>query len=163
MQITSYLILSILISLLLFSCNKDYVDISQSEFLENVLPKAEINSVSIENNELFLVATSDNKTYSVKDEGSNSFDVLLNKIQSENQNIEVSYAHGANSFGHIFFLIPFLIPFLILLHILFLWIALRRIIQSAVAPTEKLVYTIISIFVPLVGPLIYLTTKKNRA
>nr|WP_237690414.1 PLD nuclease N-terminal domain-containing protein [Salegentibacter tibetensis] len=54
-----------------------------------------------------------------------------------------------------------IIPLLILVHIILLWIALRRIIRSQIESTEKLVYTIIALFFTFFGPIIYLTTGKR--
>ncbi|MCM4167500.1 hypothetical protein KCTC52924_01001 [Arenibacter antarcticus] len=161
MQKTSIFILSIFISVLLFSCTGDYEEVSEQEFINNILPEVDINNVTIKNNELILISTNDNERYRIKGNPPNSLNILINKIQSENQNFGVTYTDEPNYFGSIFLLIPILMPFIILVHIILLWVALRRIIQSTVAPMEKLVYTIISIFVPLFGPIIYLTTKKN--
>ncbi len=76
----------------------------------------------------------------------------------------VSYTTESNSLSYkifIFQLFSLIIPFLILAHIILLWISLRRIIKSEIDNMEKMVYTIISIFFPFFGSIIYLTTKKR--
>ncbi|WP_417886454.1 PLDc N-terminal domain-containing protein [Zunongwangia sp.] len=58
-------------------------------------------------------------------------------------------------------LLNLLIPILIISHIILICIALRKIIKSTANDLEKILYAIISIFVPFFGPIIYLTTKPK--
>jgi len=45
----------------LFSCGKDYEEISKLEFIDKVLPKVEINNVEVRNNEIILIYTNEKK------------------------------------------------------------------------------------------------------
>ncbi len=164
MQKTKLFIFSILISTLLFSCGKDYAEVSKSEFINKVLPKVDIVKVEIKNNEKLLIYTSENKSYVIKDFSPNSMDGFLNEIKSKNKNMHVSYINVSNSISNqliMFQLFTLIIPFLILAHIILLWVSLRKIIKSEIDNIEKIVYTIISIFFPFFGSIIYLTTKKH--
>jgi ATP-dependent Zn protease len=162
MKKNTLLILSVLISTLLISCGNSQ-EVSKSEFIDNVLPKVEINNVEIRNNEIILIHTNENKPYKIKDVPPYSIDDFLNEIISKNEKISVHYTNESNGNYYIlsiFQLFSLIIPFLILAHIILLWISLRRIIKSEIDNMEKMVYTIISIFFPFFGSIIYLTTKK---
>lgn len=164
MQKKSTFILSVLISALLFSCGKNYKDISKLEFMDKVLPKVEINHVEVRNLETLLIYTNDKKPYKIKDIPSNSIDDFLKEIKSKNDNMYVSYTTESNNLSFkliIFQLFTLIIPFLILAHIILLWISLRKIIKSEVDNMEKILYTIISIFFPFFGSVLYLTTKRR--
>lgn len=127
--------------------------------MEEVLPNSTVHTISVKNNNAIIETATAAKAFRIKDVPAEDLEVLLNKIQSKNDQVAVTFSQESNSMPNIFFLMPFLMPFLILLHIILLWVALRIIIKSAVDPMEKLVHTFISILVPFFGPLIYLTTK----
>ncbi len=164
MQKTKLFIFSILISTLLFSCGDDYEKVSKSEFIKKVLPKNDINKVVVENNDKLFIYTNENKPYSIEDLSPNTIEDFLNELKSKNENMYVEYGTKSNSFSiklMMFQLFSLIIPFLFLAHIILLWISLRRIIKSEIDNMEKMVYTIISLFFPFFGSIIYLTTKKR--
>lgn len=164
MQKTKLFFLSILISTLFISCSKDYDEVSESEFINNVLPTVGINRVVVENTDKILIYTDKNNSYVIENFSPNSIDDFLNKLKSKNENMYVVYTTESNDFSYKLFLFQFftlIIPFLIFAHFLLLWISLRKIIKSKIDTLEKILYAIISIFFPFFGSLIYLTTKKS--
>ncbi len=54
MKKTTFFVLSIAISLLLFSCSSDYKDVSQREFLEEALPNSTVHTISVKNNNAII-------------------------------------------------------------------------------------------------------------
>lgn len=154
------LILSILFSFLLSSCSKNYKEVSESEFINNILPNIEINNMEVNKNEV-IVHTNEEKGYKVKLDSPNSVPAFLNKIASQNKNFSVLHDSSENTLI-LLTLLPLVFPLIILIHIILLTIALSRIIKSEINSVEKLVYTIISLFFIVIGPIIYLTTKKSN-
>ncbi len=160
-KITIYLTL-VLFTILLLSCSSDYQEISGSEFVEKVLPNVDVQSIEVKNQEEILIST-DQEHYKIELNSGSSIQEYLNIIRSYDDNFNETYT-ASEGFRPSLFLYQFFIalfPLLILLHIILLWIVLRKIIRSGVESVEKLIYTMIVIFVPFMGPIIYLTTKRR--
>lgn len=164
----NYLIIfSFLFAILFIACSNDKRDVSASEFINDILPEVEVKQVLVENMEKILIQTAGSETYSIN---INSMDrmeteAFLNRIRMETNEIPVSYQSTPSPTAYIFellSLLPLISLFLILIHIILLWIALKRIIKSEIDNIEKLVYTIISIFFPFFGPIIYFTAGRKR-
>ncbi len=167
MQKSKSLIVLVLFSILLVSCGKDYEEVSGPEFINTVLPEVDVNHVEImtRTNEI-TVYTDKQETYKVNLGSRNSIkkQEILNEIKAKNPEITETYVTESNElfpFLLIYQALYLIIPIFMLFHIILLWIALRRIIRSQIESTEKLVYTIIAIFFPFFGPIIYLTTGKR--
>ena len=161
-KITIYLTL-VFSTILLLSCSSDNQEISSSEFIEKILPKVDVQSIEVKNQGEILIFT-DQEPYKIELNSGSSTNEFINIIRSKDNNFNITYT-ASEGFIPSLFLFQFftaLFPLLILLHIILLWIVLRKIIKSEVESLEKLVYTMIVIFVPFIGPIIYLTTKKRN-
>lgn len=163
MRIKTLYLLLVLLPFLFFSCGKDHNEISETQFINSVLPEVEIDRVEIKNLEDALVYTNEQKTYKITLGSRNSAEEFVNRIRAKNEKVAIGYTTESSSpfWVSIMQFLPLIFPLLILIHLILLWIALRRIIKSHTDNIEKLVYTIISIFFPFFGPIIYLTTNKG--
>ena len=167
MRNTTFSILFVLFSIFLSSCS-NHKEVSKTEFINTVLPKVDVNYVEIKNNEKILVHTVEEETYKVNAGSMTRGEIneFVDTIRARNEHISVHQETilGSNHPGrYLLDFIPFIFPLLFIIHIILLWIALKRIIRSNIDSMEKLVYTIISIFFPFFGPILYLTTgKKHR-
>ncbi|MBZ9729405.1 PLDc N-terminal domain-containing protein [Salegentibacter sp. JZCK2] len=129
-------------------------------------PEVDVNNIEIKKDEL-MVHTAEEETYKVNLGSRNSIkkQEFLNEIKAKNPGMTETYVTESNELFSSFLLLYqalyLIIPLLILVHIILLWIALRRIIRSQIESTEKLVYTIIALFFTFFGPIIYLTTGKR--
>ena len=167
MQKSKSLIVLVLFSILSISCGEDHKEVSVSEFTNTVLPEIEINNVEAmtETNEI-IIYTVEEDTYKVNLGTMDPIEKheLMNEIKVKNPGVTETYVLESNELFSpflIFQALYLIIPILILTHIILLWIALKKIIRSQIESTEKLVYTIITIFFPVFGSIIYLTTGKR--
>lgn len=163
MQKRVFVFFSIFVSILSFSCSNDYKEITLTEFTEKVLPSEEIQKVVLKNQEELLISTSQKETYKIEPISQYNIEELVSTIQTNNKNVNITYQQETNAFYGLLFwqFINLLVIILFISHIILLCIALRKIIKSAANDLEKILYAIISIFVPFFGPIIYLTTKPK--
>ena len=91
---------------------------------------------------------------------------LVHFLILNDDNISVHYtsaSNGSNLGLFVWQTLYLIFPVIILCHIVFLWISLKKIIKSKTDNSEKILSAIISIFFPLFGPLVYLTTKQKSS
>ncbi|ETN93851.1 hypothetical protein [Zhouia amylolytica] len=165
-MLKKFISLSVLLFCYVFiSCNSRTQKASETEFINEILPQINIGSLEIENKKSLKVITEKDKTYLVELTSTKEINDLVEKILEENPSIPISRFSKTNNsyFNHAIFymLIQFLMPFLIIIHLILLWVCLKKILKSPVHGSDKLTNTIIVIFVPLLGSIIYLTTKKE--
>ncbi|MDX1327017.1 MAG: hypothetical protein R3299_04870 [Arenibacter sp.] len=103
MKKTILFIVSIASFLLLLSCSSKYKNVSQKEFMEAVLPNTTVHSISVINNNAIIETTTAAKAYRIKEVPAKDLEVLLNKIQSENDQVGVTFSQGSNSMPSVFF------------------------------------------------------------
>jgi uncharacterized membrane protein len=68
---------------------------------------------------------------------------------------------GASSFGLLAFLVP--AAFGLLCFLFWLWMLIDVITNTRIAGTEKIVWVIVVIFLPVVGSLIYFFVGRQKA
>lgn len=154
----------IFISVVLLSCSNDYKDVSKSEFITKILPTVEVEKVTIKNNEEVLVETEANEHYRIELGSVGQANSFINELDSVDDNFKVIYDHSSpgTEITLIFWqTLSLIIPLLMLAHIVLLLVAIRKILKSGTENSEKILNTIISIFIPFFGPIIYLTNKKQ--
>lgn len=153
----------VLVLLLIFSCSKDYRDISPQEITE-MLPELEINRIQVVEGEVVRLHVANGKPYQVdldQIEGTGSF---VSLIKEWNENASVEYIHSTGRFSWsliLYQLFTILILLLIVLQVVLLWFSLKKIIRGKYDPMEKLVHLGIVLFAPVIGPLVFLSTKRS--
>ncbi|WP_417886453.1 ATP-dependent metallopeptidase FtsH/Yme1/Tma family protein [Zunongwangia sp.] len=84
------------ITLLSTSCSKDYKEIPKSEFTETILPAEKIEKVVVENGEYLIIYTSEKIPYKIVSISNYEINPLVEKIQSNNKNVDISYEQRIN-------------------------------------------------------------------
>lgn len=159
-----FFILLTLLAVMATSCGKNYREVSSAEFTEKLLPKLNVKHLVVENNENLIIYTEEKTPYKIEIDSPTRLNETIDAIRSKNKNSSITYISEAENFQlglFIWQMIYRVIPILILIHVILLWITLRKIIKSEKDHMEKMLYAIISIFFPFFGSLIYLTTKQN--
>ncbi|MDN3595353.1 PLDc N-terminal domain-containing protein [Zunongwangia endophytica] len=155
-------LIPLLICLISIGCGSDSKEISLNEFNEEILPSEEIKKVVIEDREDIFIYTSEKVPYRLKASEIGDIEEFIDHLYSQQENIDITYNANVNNTGLLLWqLFNLLVPILLLTHIILLWIALRKVIKSTAGDLEKILYAMISIFVPFFGPIIYLTTKPK--
>ncbi|WBL22942.1 ATP-dependent metallopeptidase FtsH/Yme1/Tma family protein [Zunongwangia sp. HRR-M8] len=155
-------LIPVLICLISVGCGKDSKEISLTEFKEEILPSEEIEKVVIEDREDIFIYTSEKAPYKLKASEIGNIEEFIDNLHSQQENIDITYNTNVTNTGILLWqLFNLLVPILLLIHIILLWISLRKVIKSTAGDLEKILYAMISILVPFFGPIIYLTTKRR--
>lgn len=153
----------VILLFLMFSCSKDYRKISPLEITE-MLPELKINRIEVVEGEIVRLHVANGKPYQVDLDQVEGKENFISHIRDWNENASVEYIHSTGSYSWflIFYqLFQILILLLIILQVVLLWFSLKRIIRERYEPMEKLVHLVIVLFAPVIGPLVYLTSKKS--
>ena len=145
------------------SCSKDSTEISASEFTIDVLPEVNVDRIEVVDDQQVLIYTNGKKPYLVKLEKSGFVEGFVDRIRFENENASVQYTYQKNDFSWFltfYQILPILFVMLILLQIILLWFSLKKITKGRYEPLEKLVHLVIVLFAPVIGPLVFLTSRR---
>lgn len=163
MQRSLLLMGTVLILLLNGSCSKDYREISALE-ITKMLPELKIDHIEVVEGEFVRLHVADGKPYQVDLDRVESEENFVSHVKAWNENASVEYVNRTGSFSWaitFYQLLPILFLLLIILHIVLLWLSLKKIIKRHDAPMEKLVHLIMVLFAPVIGPIVFLSTKKS--
>ncbi|MHA6278652.1 hypothetical protein ACXYMT_00585 [Salinimicrobium sp. CAU 1759] len=145
------------------SCSKDSNEISASEFTTEVLPEEQVNRIEVVDDQQVLLYTNEKIPYLVKLEKRGMAESFVDRIRFENENASVQYTYQKRDFSWFltfYQLLPILFVTLILLQIILLWFSLKKITKGRYEPLEKLVHLVIVLFAPIIGPLVFLTSRR---
>lgn len=162
----SILYLGIALTLLLLSsCSKDYTEISATEFTAEVLPQIQVERIEVIKNRLVRIFPYKGTPYEVELEQADSAVAFVARIRAQNENAQVEYVIDEGSMSWIltiYQLIPLIFLLLFILQIVLLWLSIKKILKSGNDNMEKLVHSVIVIFAPLIGPILFLTTRNTK-
>jgi hypothetical protein len=164
------LIIYFAISLIFISCGLNEKKITQVEF-ERLFTHDSIQSISLLNNDKVARIrikrfSGKNKMYILPIESPESFEISFNKLKSNlnAQHIFSSYSLSSSSGSDWpMYIIPFIyLLFLLSLLILFL-IAVIDVLKSRFeTATDKLIWFLVILFVPLIGPILYFNIGRKQ-
>ncbi|MCH4822092.1 PLD nuclease N-terminal domain-containing protein [Gramella lutea] len=150
--------------MMLMSCSKDHKNVSRSEFIKIILPEADVQNVTVKDENSVLIKTDENAQYRVEVNSAKQANEFIKEIESQDNSFSIIYDVSSEGIGAalaIWQFLYFLFPALLLAHVVLLWVALRKIIRSGEDGMHKILYAMISIFFPFFGPIIYLKAKKR--
>lgn len=151
--------------LLTVACStNDYNEITASEFTADVLPEVRVDRIEIVDDQQVLIYTNEEKPYSVELEERGIAEAFANRIRFENENASIQYIYKKSDFSWFltfYQLLPFLFLLLLLLQVILLWFSLKRITKGIYDPLEKMVHLIIVLFAPVIGPIVFLSSRKS--
>lgn len=153
----------ILIAGLLFSCTEKRQEISQNEF-DRLITADSIESLHVYNDEMAVIT----KRSSFADEeklvllipSAESFRNQLNTRYSKNKITNLSFIRNGGSNLLLLNLIPIVLLICILIFFLIASIDILR--NRFVSDIEKLIWILVVILVPIVGPSLYLLIGKKQ-
>ena len=152
----------ILVCSVLFSCRKDYREVSRDTFIHKVLPVERVSMVTVHNNKVIEIYTGKALPYRVTVASEETTHDLIEKIYVKNLAATVSYSNGEQQYN-LMLVSQLLILFILLsimAHLILMSISLKKIISLEEKVNEKLYQTLLVVFLPLIGPMMYLTSGE---
>lgn len=165
MRLPNRILLSLLcISLsLAVGCQKRYQDISKQTLVSEILPYEQIEQVTVVRNESVNLETVEKQSYRIIISDIEDLKDIINQIQAKQANTPVKYTTADETYGY-FKLILSLLTVMIIIgfitHLILMGISLKKILSIEKKVGTKIFDYLIVIFLPVVGPVVYLTSKN---
>jgi len=164
------LIIYFAISLTFISCGLNDKKITQAEF-ERLFTHDSIVSINLNNNDnvarIWVKPINEkHKVYILPIESTESFDNSFNqlRVRLDAQNIRPSYCVSRSSGPEWpMFIIPFIYLLFLLSSLILFLIAVIDVLKNRFeTATDKLIWFLVILFVPLIGPILYFTIGRKQ-
>lgn len=162
-------ILYFTITLVFLSCGLNDKKITQAEF-ERLFAHDSIESINVnanvkEANIRIRPLQENNKTYILPIESVGSFQISFEKLRNTlgNKNTLTSYCIVESSGPEWPSYLPLILPLLFLGALILFLIAVIDVLKNRFeTATDKLIWILVIIFVPLIGPILYVTIGRKQ-